>query len=117
MKITFKVSNTLKPYLDKKSKAVAGIPKQAYDFFNYGRGLISVNGYKGTPVDSGNARRKTRLSKDTIVANYQYASVLDKGRHMTNRGMRGSIQAMQGMTKPTIKYLRLLYRRIMRSGK
>jgi hypothetical protein len=30
---------------------------------------------------------------------------MDKGRHMTNRGMRGSTQAPQGMTKPTEQFI------------
>jgi len=61
--------------------------------------------FKGiTPVDTGNARRNTRLSSTyRIVANYAYAFVLDKGRHMTSSGARGSKQAPQGMSKPTIK--------------
>jgi len=117
--ISFKVttSGRLKPYLQKRSKAVSKLPRQAYDFFNYGKGIIDVKGFKGTPVDTGNAQRSTRLRKDTIEANYPYAVVLDKGRHMTNRGMRGSMQAMQGMKRPTIQYLRLLFRRIIRSGR
>jgi hypothetical protein len=57
-----------------------------------------------TPIDTGNARRKTRLdSRFRIIANYAYAFVLDKGRHMASRGMRGSKQAPKGMSNPTIK--------------
>jgi hypothetical protein len=59
-----------------------------------------------TPVRSGNARRKTVLQGNEIQANYGYAEVLDKGRHMTNRGMRGSTQAPKGMTKPTLASVR-----------
>lgn len=65
-------------------------------------GLIQYK--KLTPIDKGNARRKTTLQGDTIKADYAYAEVLDKGRHMTNRGMRGSEQAPQGMTKPFNKW-------------
>jgi hypothetical protein len=46
------------------------------------------------------------LQGNTINANYPYANVLDKGRHMTRRGLRGSEQAPQGMTEPTIKHIR-----------
>jgi len=56
-----------------------------------------------TPIDRGFARRNTKLVNNTIEANYPYAGVLDKGRHMTNRGMRGSKQAPDGMSKPTIQ--------------
>jgi hypothetical protein len=59
-----------------------------------------------TPVKSGNAKRNTKLNGNQINANYAYANVLDKGRHMTRRGMRGSEQAPQGMTEPTIKHIR-----------
>jgi hypothetical protein len=59
-----------------------------------------------TPERSGNAKRSTKLQGNTINANYAYANVLDKGRHMTNRGMRGSDQAPNGMTEPTIKHIR-----------
>jgi len=59
-----------------------------------------------TPIKSGNAKRSTKLQGNTINANYPYDNVLDKGRHMTRRGMRGSEQAPQGMTEPTIKHIR-----------
>ena len=71
------------------------ISKEAYDFF-----------HDVTPERSGNAKRNTKLQGNTINANYPYAVVLDKGRHMTNRGMRGSNQAPKGMTKPTIDHIR-----------
>lgn len=59
-----------------------------------------------TPVKSGNAKRNTKLESNTINADYAYAGVLDKGRHMTTKGMRGSKQAPKGMTKPTIEHIR-----------
>jgi len=59
-----------------------------------------------TPVKSGNAKRSTKLNGNNINADYAYANVLDKGRHMTNRGMRGSEQAPIGMTEPTIEHVR-----------
>lgn len=59
---------------------------------------------KLTPVDTGNARRQTTLQGSTIRAAYNYAEVLDKGRHMTPKGPRGSNQAPQGMTKPFNKW-------------
>lgn len=59
-----------------------------------------------TPVDTGNARRRTMLKSNTIEADYPYAQVLNDGRRPTTRGMRGSKQAPEGMTKPTIARLR-----------
>lgn len=51
-----------------------------------------------TPVDTGRARRNTRLvGNDTIEANYPYAVPLDQGH---------SRQAPQGMTKPFEKWVR-----------
>ena len=53
----------------------------------------------------GNARRNTKLvGNSEIHANYQYADVLDAGRHMTTKGMRGSTQAPKGMTKPFLDW-------------
>jgi hypothetical protein len=59
-----------------------------------------------TPVKSGNAKRNTTKGNNTIDANYSYAQVLDKGRHNTNKGMRGSTQAPEGMSKPTLEHVR-----------
>lgn len=63
-----------------------------------------------TPVDTGRAKRGWRLltkSKNyEITNNVPYIGVLDKGRHMTSRGMRGSNQAPQGMTGPTLREIR-----------
>lgn len=51
-----------------------------------------------TPIDTGYARRHTRLvNKDTIEANYPYAVPLDQGH---------SRQAPQGMTKPFERWVR-----------
>jgi len=80
--------------LSKMKKELNNIPKEAYQFF-----------VKQTPIKSGNAKRNTKLKGKTIEANYQYAEVLDKGRHMTSRGMRGSDQAPEGMTKPTEDFI------------
>lgn len=48
-----------------------------------------------TPRDGGNARRKTRLSRNRIVADYPYAGRLDDGH---------SDQAPRCMTQPTIEF-------------
>lgn len=51
-----------------------------------------------TPIDTGNARRRTRLknNKTVIHANYPYAGRLDDG---------WSSQARDGMTEPTIDFI------------
>lgn len=49
-----------------------------------------------TPVRSGNARRNTKQTKDTIEADYPYANRLDTG---------WSKQAPNGMTGPTEQFL------------
>mgnify|MGYP000094086606 FL=1 len=52
---------------------------------------------KSTPVDSGNARNRTRLRGDTkIVADYGYAGRLDDG---------WSKQAPKGFTEPTEDFI------------
>jgi hypothetical protein len=79
------------------------VPAQAHNFF-----------VKATPVDTGNARSRTKLTRNTIRADYNYAKVLDKGRHSTPRGMRGSRQAPQGMTRPTAKFIERLIRQKLR---
>lgn len=57
-----------------------------------------------TPIDTGNARRKTKLvNNDTIEANYPYAQRLDEG---------WSKQAPAGMTKPFEKWVRSKVRQI-----
>ena len=62
-----------------------------------------------TPLGkTGNARSSTSLSGRTITANYSYADVLDKGRGFRDGQVRGSIQAPNGMSGPTIDYARNL---------
>ena len=83
--------------LSKIKRELKNIPKEAFQFF-----------VKQTPIakkNGGNARRNTKLKGNTIEANYAYAEVLNKGRHMTSRGLRGSDQAPEGMTKPTEEFI------------
>ena len=93
MSVTLQV-NTMSVSLKRIQRKLDKLPKEAYDVFK-----------KTTPIKTGNAKRNTKLKGNTIEANYQYAQVLDKGRHMTRRGMRGSDQAPQGMTKPTEQFI------------
>lgn len=90
--------------LKRIQKKLNVVPREAYKEF------VSV-----TPIKSGNAKRKTTLKGKTIVADYPYAQVLDKGRHMTNRGMRGSNQAPKGMTKPTIEFIKRTIDKIIKA--
>ena len=87
-------TNNITNMLDQIKRELKKVPQEAYDFF-----------VKQTPKRTGNARSKTKLRGSTIQADYQYAEGLDKGRHMTSRGMRGSDQAPEGMTKPTEKFI------------
>jgi hypothetical protein len=50
-----------------------------------------------TPVRSGNAKRNTKKSGNSIDANYAYAQRLEEG---------WSKQAPKGMTEPTIEEVR-----------
>lgn len=59
-----------------------------------------------TPVDTGHAKRNTKLQGNTIDADYPYADVLEKGRGYRDGQMRGSDQAKDGMSKPTIEHIR-----------
>jgi hypothetical protein len=52
---------------------------------------------KDTPIRSGNARRSTTLSGNTIKAEYAYAKRLDQGY---------SKQAPQGMSAPTEAFIK-----------
>ena len=97
------VTNTITKSLKNIQQKLNNLPQEAYKEF--------VN---NTPVRTGNARKKTKISGKTIDANYPYAGVLDKGRHMTRRGMRGSEQAPEGMTKPTKDFIRKRVKQIIR---
>jgi hypothetical protein len=90
--------------LKRIQKKLNNVPKEAYKEF-----------VKVTPYKTGNAKRKTKLKGKTIVADYPYAQVLDKGRHMTNRGMRGSEQAPEGMSKPTTEFIKQTIDKIIKA--
>ena len=89
MKITAKIQNDIPKEMESYLKVVERVAKRSYDFF-----------VRQTPIDTGNARRNTKLNDTTIEANYNYASALDKG---------WSKQAPDGMSAPTMdkmeKYL------------
>jgi hypothetical protein len=59
-----------------------------------------------TPVDTGRAKAGWRNQNTQqgfeITNQVPYIGILDKGRHMTSRGMRGSKQAPKGMVGPSL---------------
>lgn len=65
---------------------------------------------KRTPVKTGNAKAGWDIKKSgdgfSIENRVPYIGVLDKGRHMTNRGMRGSKQAPKGIVGPSLKTIK-----------
>ena len=67
-------------------KALDSLPADAHQEF-----------LKNTPVQSGNARRSTRLQDNKIVADYAYSQRLDEGY---------SKQSPKGMTEPTEEWIR-----------
>lgn len=96
--------------LRQKFAKARGLKKSVMqDAFEYFRKL--------TPIKTGNARRNTRLNNDQIQANYQYAEVLDKGRHMTPKGPRGSAQAPRGMSQPTLEKFYFWIKKYMKIGR
>ncbi|MCP4830936.1 MAG: hypothetical protein GY886_01835 [Gammaproteobacteria bacterium] len=92
--------------------------KKAEKFFNRTLPKSALKEFKKqTPIDRGNARRKTTMKKTAqgfeIFGNYAYSGVLDKGLYPNPpKGGQGktrggySKQAPKGMVEPTIKYLR-----------
>ncbi len=91
-----KVTSDVKQEMAAYSKVASAVAKRSYEYFK------SI-----TPIQSGNARRNTRLNDTTIEANYAYADKLDKG---------SSRQAPKGMTEPTVqkmdKYLEEEFKKI-----
>jgi len=63
-----------------------------------------------TPVDTGRAKAgwRDRMTNNgyEITNNVPYIGVLDKGRHMTNKGMRGSRQAPRGIVGPSLESIK-----------
>jgi hypothetical protein len=63
-----------------------------------------------TPVDTGQARagwrKKVNSNSFTVSNAVPYIEVLDKGRHMTNRGARGSKQAPRGIVGPSLESIK-----------
>lgn len=88
------VKNAVGPSLGRIVAKLDRLPKEGYEYWK-----------KITPKDTGNAKRRTRLTGHKIRADYDYAVPLDEGH---------SKQAPRGMWKPTKEYLDKKVRRIMR---
>lgn len=87
--------DNMTPSLKRIQSDLAKLPAQALNVF-----------VKATPKDTGNARRRTSLTRNGVIeANYPYAQRLDNG---------WSKQSPNGMTKPTENFIRAQLRRILR---
>lgn len=71
--------------MTKLKKNVEGLSKGAYEVF-----------VENTPENTGNAKRKTRLAGDKIIADYDYSQKLDEGF---------SRKKPKGMTEPTEQWI------------
>lgn len=89
-----KTRDTLTGGINSINRQLRQLPKEAYDVFR-----------DETPVRTGNARSKTRLQGNEIVAAYPYAQRLDEGY---------SKQAPKGMSEPTLKFIEQRVDKIMR---
>ena len=84
--VDIKIDDGLTPILKGMAKTLAQYPQDAEAKF------VAL-----TPIDTGNARSRTRLHGDVIEANYPYAQRLDQG---------WSKQAPNGMVKPFDAWVR-----------
>ena len=87
-------NNKIVKDIAQRQKSLSKVPTQAFDFFR-----------AHTPIKTGNARRKTSLSKDIIHAAYPYAERLDNGY---------SRQAPNGMSKPTEAFIKKTVDKILK---
>lgn len=90
--IVRKTVSNIEAHLQKLQAELPKIPAKAANKFT-----------EATPIRTGNARRKTSLIGNDITANYPYATKLNEG---------ASRQAREGMTTPTVDYIRRLIRNI-----
>ena len=90
------IRDQIRGKIGKNLKGLDKVAEKAYDEF-----------VKVTPIRSGNAKRSTDFEKSSneIQGNYNYANRLNKG---------WSSQAPEGMTDPTIDFVRNEVRRIIR---
>jgi len=87
--------DSMTPSLRRIQSELDKLPAQALNVF-----------VRATPKDTGNARRRTKLTRNGVIeANYPYAERLDDG---------WSKQAPNGMTQPTVSFIRQQLRKIIR---
>lgn len=91
--VDVKVDDLMTGQIEKVKKELRKVPQDSLKEF---RAL--------TPIDTGNARRKTTLSGNTIKADYPYAQRLDEG---------WSKQARRGITEPFAKWFEKHINKIM----
>lgn len=99
----------LRTKLNKKRSLIESIPRDAYKFFLNKTPLGRPSTWKNPPPAGyipGTAKRRTTLKGNVIHADYPYAQRLDKEAW--------SKQAKLGMTRPTIEYIKKLYKKLMR---
>ena len=108
--VKVKINTTkLKRRLSRKQALINEIPKDAYNYFVKLTPVGDPRRWKSAPPRNyrpGNARRSTYLRNNVIHANYPYAQRLDRERW--------SKQALDGMTKPTIEFIKKIYKILMR---
>ena len=96
MSIKFDISYNARTTLSNLKNTIAKLnylPTEAYNYF-----------VRTTPIDTGHARRNTRLVNNrSIEANYPYAQRLDEGY---------SKQAKNGMTEPTEQFIKTRVKQI-----
>lgn len=113
-----KIKDDITPDLDRiQTQLTRKLPKMGLAYLK-----------KQTPVDSGRAKRKTKLVRgNTIHMNYPYAEVIDKGlygtgilrdekrKHLAKVTIDGySKKAPEGLTGPTTKYLNKVVKAIFK---
>lgn len=89
-----KIYDNITPSLTRQIRQSKDIPSKAH------KRWVEI-----TPIDTGGAKRRTRLRGKTIHANYPYATELEKG---------SSRQARNGMSKPVTEYITQLLKKILR---
>lgn len=91
------VSLNIKNRLSRLEQGLDKVPEKAFVKFR-----------QTTPIKSGNARKKTSLTKNAqggqINGDYPYVNRLNEGY---------SKQAPTGMTSPTIEYIKTVVKRIL----
>lgn len=89
MSIQFTVEAKVNTTLDNLRTAIQQLKQLPQETYNY---FVAK-----TPIDTGNARRNTRINNKVITAQYPYAQRLDEG---------WSKQAPDGMIKPTEQFVK-----------